>query len=298
MKNIKFLAICITLLCASQLTFAEQTDLISLPGSDKSYTEKQINDFFDVPDWYPESHPAMPEVVQYGAKPGVFACASCHLTSGNGHPESASLSGLPADYFFRQMKAYQRFQRDSITGVMIGIAKGMSDEQIRSAASYFESLEPLNVQEVREVDEVPVTYVNSRFMRLVDKSKTEKEVIGERIITVPKDQFRVKARHPFATFITYVPKGYLAQGKKIVEQGKDSAAACVTCHGSDLKGTQISPPIAGQHASYLISQLRAYKAGVRRGDADPNGIMANNLKYFTEQEILATAAYIASLTRE
>lgn len=281
-----------------QTSNSEQVDTISLPGSDKSYTEKQINDFFDVPDWYPDSHPAMPEVVQYGSKPRVFACASCHLTSGSGHPESGALSGLPADYFVRQMKAYQRFQRDSITGVMIGIAKGMSDEQIQEAANYYESLKPLNVQEVREVDEVPVTYVNSRFMRLVDKTKNASEAIGERIITVPKDEFRVKARDPKATFITYVPRGYLAQGKKIVEQGKASAAACTTCHGNDLKGSQIGPPIAGRHASYLISQLRAYKAGVRRGEADPDGIMAANLKYFSEQEILATAAYIASLSRE
>jgi cytochrome c553 len=298
MKNIKFLPICIALVFTCQLSGAEQGDTISLPGSDKTYTEKQINDSFDVPDWYPDSHPAMPEVVQYGSKPRVFACASCHLTSGSGHPESGSLSGLPADYFTRQMKAYQHFQRDSITGVMIGIAKGMSDEQIREAANYFESLKPLNVQEVREVDEVPVTYINSRFMRLVDNSKNASEAIGERIITVPEDEFRVKARDPFATFITYVPRGYLAQGKNIVEQGKGSAAACVSCHGSDLKGTQIGPPIAGRHASYLVSQLRAYKAGVRRGEADPDGIMATNLKYFSEQEILATAAYIASLSRE
>ncbi len=298
LSKVNFLLIGLLLIPNIETTSAEQVDAISLSGSDKSYTEKQINDFFDVPDWYPDSHPKMPEVVQFGAKPRVFACASCHLTSGSGHPESAALSSMTADYFIRQMKAYQRFQRDSITGVMIGIAKGMSDEQIEDSAKYFESLKILNVQDVREVDEVPVTYINKRFMRLVDNSQTAMEPIGERLITVPKDEYRVKARDPFATFITYVPKGYLAQGKTIVEQGNGNAAACTTCHGGDLKGTQIAPAIAGQHANYLASQLRAYKAGVRRGEADPGGIMANNLKYFSEQEILATAAYLASLSRE
>ena len=298
MKNLNSFLIFLSIMFACQISNAEQTDAITLSGSDKSYTEKQINDFFAVPDWYPDSHPGMPEVVQYGAKPRVFACASCHLTSGSGHPESAALSGMPVEYFIRQMKAYQRFERDSITGVMIGIAKGMSDEQIRDAAIYFESLPARDVQQVKEVDEVPVTYINKRFMRLVNTTQPGMEAIGERLITVPKDEFRVKARDPFATFITYVPKGYLAQGKKIVEQGKGNAVACTTCHGNDLKGTQIAPSIAGQHASYLLSQLRAYKSGVRRGEADPGGIMANNIKYFSEQEILATAAYVASLSRQ
>ena len=290
-------AVCIALIFTSSIGSTEQLDTITLPGSEKSYTEKQINDFFDAPDWYPDTHPVMPKVVQYGAKPRVFACASCHLSSGSGHPKSASLSGLPADYFFRQMKAYQRLQRDSIIGVMIGIAKGMSDEQIRDAANYFESLKTLNVQEVKEVDEVPVTYINSRFMRLLDSAQVTKEPIGERIITVPKDEFRVKARDPFATFITYVPTGYLAQGRKIVEKGNRIAAACITCHGVDLMGTQVAPPIAGQHASYLVARLREYKNGVRR-DLESAVTMANNLKYFSEQEILSIAAYLASLPRE
>ena len=136
MKNIKILLTFLFLTFICQFLSAEDVEKITLTDSEKSYTEKQINNFFDVPDWYPDSHPAMPEVVQFGAKPRVFACASCHLTSGSGHPESGSLSGLPAEYFIRQMKAYQRFQRDSTTGVMISIAKGMTDEQIEELSQW------------------------------------------------------------------------------------------------------------------------------------------------------------------
>ena len=272
---------------------------INLPGSSKHYTEKRINDFFNVPDWYPDSHPKMPEVVQFGARPKVFACASCHLTSGIGHPESSSLAGLPPEYFFRQMKAYQNFERNSIIGVMITLAKNMTDEQIRESAEYFAALTPRNVQEVIEVDTVPQTYVNARFMRLIKKDGSQQEEpIGERIITIPKDESRVLARDPFATFITYVPKGYLELGKRIVTKGNRGAAACTSCHGADLKGSPVGTLLAGQHASYLAAQLRAYKDGTRRGQADPGGIMANNVKLFTEKEILAAAAYLASLRWE
>ena len=34
-----------------------------LPGSTKAYTQAQIDDGFNPPDWYPQDHPPMPEVV-------------------------------------------------------------------------------------------------------------------------------------------------------------------------------------------------------------------------------------------
>ncbi|NKB39159.1 MAG: c-type cytochrome [Gammaproteobacteria bacterium] len=288
------------LLCDSTAVLAESSEeKITLPGSEKSYTEKEINNFFEVPDWYPEKHIPMPTVVSHGAKPKVFACASCHLTSGSGHPESSALAGLPVEYQIRQMKAYQKFQRNSVIGVMNTIARAMTNEQIRDSAEYFAALPALDVQEVREAIDVPLTYVNKRFMLLeLESGSDKKEKIGERIIMLPVDENRVKARDPYATFITYVPEGSLLTGKKLVNEGKGNAAACTSCHGADLKGTSVAPLIAGQHASYLRAQLRDYKAGIRRGEADPGKIMATNMKYFTDWEILATAAYIASLPRQ
>lgn len=298
-KYIVILVVALGLTSFSMFSVGGENELRSLPGSDKKYTDAQINDFFNVPDWFPQSHSPMPEVVKHGSKPSVFACASCHLTSGSGHPESASMAGLPADYIYRQLKAYQRFQRPSIVGVMTNIVRSMTDDQMKQAAEYFSALPPRAVQEVVEVDQVPKTYVNSRFMRLTVKGDgAGDEPIGERIISVPKDEYRVKARDPFGIFITYVPKGYLELGKKIVTQGNQGAAPCTACHGADLKGTAVAPLLAGQHASYLVTQLRDYKQGVRRGEADPGGIMANNMKYFEDREILATAAYIASLKRD
>ena len=289
----------LVLFLASNVSQSTESTQVSLPNSLKSYTHKEINDPFNAPDWYPEDHLPLPEIVQYGAKPAAFACASCHLTSGYGHPESASLAGLPVDYQIRQLKAFQRFERPSVAGVMNNIARSMSDKQMQKASQFFASLTPKNVQEVIETKDVPTTFVNMRFMRLAEgDGDKQREAIGERIITVPKDEYRVLARDPYGTFVTYVPKGFLALGKRIVIQGNRNAASCISCHGADLKGTSIAPLIAGQHAAYLVRQLRDYKEGVRRGDADPAAVMANNLKYFTDKEILATAAYIASLKRD
>src|SRR4051794_33218127 len=68
---------------------------LHVPGSKASFTVAGVNDRFNVPDWYPGSHPKMPDIVAHGRKPGVFACGYCHLPNGQGRPENASLAGQP-----------------------------------------------------------------------------------------------------------------------------------------------------------------------------------------------------------
>src|SRR5437870_9207226 len=45
--------------------------LKQMPGSDKRYTQAQIDDGFNPPDWYPGDHPPMPPIVANGVKPAV-----------------------------------------------------------------------------------------------------------------------------------------------------------------------------------------------------------------------------------
>jgi hypothetical protein len=75
----------------------DATKPIQLPGSTKQYTQAQIDDGFNPPDWYPQDHNAMPDVVAHGRKEtSARACILCHLTSGAGHPESAGIAGFPS----------------------------------------------------------------------------------------------------------------------------------------------------------------------------------------------------------
>jgi len=55
-------------------------------NSTKRYTQSQIDNKFSAPDWFPSQHIPMPSIIQYGKTPKVWACASCHLASGGGHP--------------------------------------------------------------------------------------------------------------------------------------------------------------------------------------------------------------------
>ena len=70
--------------------------------------------------------------------------------------------------------------------------------------------------------------------------------------------------------------------------------ACASCHG--VRGDGLPPRfprLAGQHAGYLASQLRLYRAGVRITDRD--GLMRGVAARLSDQDIDAVASYAARL---
>src|SRR5882724_11546914 len=127
-----------------------------VPNSTVGYTRKEVTDRFSAPDWHPEDHPKMPDIVAHGRKPDVNACGYCHRADGPGGPENASLAGLPYDYILEQMSDYKSGKRSTALpkrlpqANMIALAKAATDEEIQAAAKYFSSLKPR--QNIRVVE--------------------------------------------------------------------------------------------------------------------------------------------------
>ncbi|WP_323034212.1 c-type cytochrome [Pararhodobacter sp.] len=70
---------------------------------------------------------------------------------------------------------------------------------------------------------------------------------------------------------------------------------CVACHGPSGVGVgKAFPPLVGQSAQYLSSQLIAWQQGMRKND--PNDLMGHIARSLTEGEITAVSAYFANLT--
>jgi hypothetical protein len=68
----------------------DNVTLHTLPGSKFSFTRAQIANRYGPADWFPEDHPAMPEIVAKGkvsAQPQVYACSLCHDPNGKGPGE-------------------------------------------------------------------------------------------------------------------------------------------------------------------------------------------------------------------
>lgn len=271
----------------------------TLPGSELALTQEQIDDSYNAPDWFPDEHEPMPPIVKHGNEPDVWACAMCHLASGNGHPQSAKLAGNSAEYLMRQLEAFKTGDRTSFLGDFIDNLHAIADdEDARSAAEWFASLPARPHQKVVETDTVPATTFDPAFMRTVRKDadgNVEQVPIAGRIIEVPRDYAEVKARNPHATFMTYVPPGSLDAGKKIAEAGVRGVAPCTSCHGTDLKGTGLGPALAGAFPTYVVRQLYDFRHGKRQGIADKTGYMSTMTKMLTPEEIRQVAAYIGSL---
>src|SRR5512140_296889 len=209
-----------------------------VPDSTVSYSLGELTNMrlFIGPDWHPQDHPAMPEVVAKGRAPNVFACAYCHRADGAGGPDNASLAGLPAAYILLQMADYKSGARSTSVlqrepqANMISLSKSMTAAEVLAAAAYFSSLKPKSNIRVVETATVPKTFVTNSFLAAM--TTDEKEPIGQRIIEVPEDLEQFENRDSRARFIAYAPVGSIAKGEALVMNGgSGKTLPCATCHG-------------------------------------------------------------------
>ena len=72
--------------------------VIRVPGSTREYDAAKIAGNAESTGLVPRRASAGSPVRSKATRALNFACGSCHLMSGQGHPESADLAGMPAEY--------------------------------------------------------------------------------------------------------------------------------------------------------------------------------------------------------
>jgi cytochrome c553 len=256
-------------------------------GSAKEYEAAKIAGNANPPDWFPEEHGPAPRSVK-GDTGITMACGSCHLMSGQGHPESADLAGMPAEYLIRQMAYYKAGTRKD-DARMGPIANATSDEDVRQAAEYFASLKPRMFVKVIESANPPRTFIATagRHRQLHPGGGTEP--IGRRILQIPADPMGTEIRDPHAGFIAYVPPGSIAKGESLVKSGQ-----CGLCHGDKLNGLGEVPRLAGLQPLYIARQLFDLQYGSSAGKAA--ALMKKPVANLSEDDIIAISAYLGSLS--
>jgi len=87
-------------------------------------------------------------------------------------------------------------------------------------------------------------------------------------------------------------------GERLYRGGnRDSGVpACLACHGPTGRGNPAAvwPTVAGQHAPYAATQLRAYRSKERTTDGDTQ-MMRNVSAMLTDDEIKSVTSYIQGL---
>lgn len=264
--------------------------VVRVAGSSKELEASAIAGNANPPDWFPDEHPVPPRSVK-GPMPN--ACGSCHLMSGQGHPESADIAGMPAEYIVHQMAYFKSGARKE-EARMGPIARAVSEEDVRQAAEYFAAIKPIPFVKVIETATPPKTYVSAdaRHRRIMPEGGTEP--IGRRIIQVPEDPMQVTVRNPHSGFIAYVPPGSIKKGEALVKTGgKGKTIQCAICHGDALTGLGEVPRLAGLQPVYIARQLIQMQNGTSAGTNA--ALMKKVIAMLSEDDIIAISAYLGSL---
>ena len=78
-----------------------------------------------------------------------------------------------------------------------------------------------------------------------------------------------------------------------IEAGKTKSATCAACHGANgISAMDMYPNLAGQHADYIVKQLKMFKNGDRK-----DMMMAPMAVNLSDADMADLAAYYASLPR-
>ena len=280
----------------------DNTKQLSVPDSKFHFTEAQISSRHAPADWFPEDHPAMPELVAKGretSKPPVWACAACHLPNGKGRPESAMLAGLPYEYIVQQLYDFKNDLRESSdkrkidAQLMTGFAKAMSHEDIKNVATYFSSMPSTPWVKVIESNTAPkITARDGAYIPLTG-AEAGTEPLGNRIVEVPVSTEDFEKHSPRSGFVAYVPIGSLEKGENLARTGAGKITPCTVCHGDDLRGIGAAPPLAGRSPSYMARQMYDMQHRKRAGLFGLQ--MASVLADLSNDDMMVAAAYAASL---
>jgi len=85
------------------------------------------------------------------------------------------------------------------------------------------------------------------------------------------------------------------RGQPLFEDGVEATGVpgCAGCHEDDGSGSPKYPRLAGQHAPYVLEQLKRYKSGERANDH--RELMREVARRLTDAQMREVAAYVQSL---
>ena len=199
------------------------------------------------------------------------ACMSCHGNNGEGNSATGfpRLAGLNAAYLERQL---QDFARDPVPEGVV--------------------LEPI----ARDYSKTPRIYSDKTVFTPGMRQDPIMSGIAKGLTDA--DRKNLAAYYASLGFTAKpVPVAFevLERGEDLALRGKPEYGlpACVSCHAPDGEGFGAEfPPLAGQPAEYLISQINRWQSGAR--DNDPMGLMKAIADQLTDADKMNAAAFYAN----
>ena len=143
-------------------------------------------------------------------------------------------------------------------------------------------------------------YIENQLRAFIERRRTNPvmanvaHVLSPSMVSALATHFRNLDPRP----IGGAPRGNTGLGKQIYEEGlpESNVPACSACHGSDAKGQNEIPRLAGQLYEYTVGQLTGWAKVRGQGSAiDTSAIMAPTAHNLTRSQVEAVAAYVSYL---
>lgn len=143
-------------------------------------------------------------------------------------------------------------------------------------------------------------YLENELRAFIERRRTNPimanvaHVLSPAMVTALAVHFRGLDPKPFGG----APRGSLAVGKRIYEEGipESNVPACAACHGTDARGQNEIPRLAGQLYDYTIGQLTGWAKARGQGSAvDTSAVMAATAHNLSRSQVEAVAAYVGYL---
>ena len=255
----------------------------------------------------------------------VPLCTGCHGENGNStHPAMPTLAGQNASYLIKAMLAYRDGERSN--EMMVAVAKGLSDKDIESNATYFATRNPTQAK----INDSASTQ-GKQFDPLGDGArmaascnachgKNGNNPYGEAprlaglgdaylrsAITAYRDGVRNHAEMKVLTeFLNDIDIEKLSlfyasqdpeQAKSSIknaeaDRGSELSSSCAGCHGKEGNSEDPKvPSLAGQSAAYLLAAIKSYKENGSRSQKD----MVNAVKDLDVAAVKNLAQYYSQL---
>jgi cytochrome c553 len=143
-------------------------------------------------------------------------------------------------------------------------------------------------------------YIEAQLRAFIERRRTNPimfnvaHVLSPSMLSALASHFKHLNPKPFGG----APRVSIATGKRIYEEGLPEAnvPACSACHGTEGKGQNEIPRLAGQLYEYTVRQLTGWKNERGQGSAvDTSAIMAPTAHNLTRSQVEAVAAYVSYL---
>lgn len=275
----------------------DDAELLTIPDSREKFTAARIGNVHLAPDWFPDEHGPMPDIVAKGKPPRTMACAFCHTPTGQGRPENSALAGLSENYIRQQLKDFRSGARKAAGPAtylpsqnMANLSKTLTDAEIDESAKYYAAQKLARRVWVIESLRIPRAEPEAWLYKEVGGT----EDLGDRLLEVTTEIERHEKRDPKLQYTAFVPPGSINRGKRLVTTGDGGKTqACAACHGANLKGAGDVPPIAGRSPSYQLRQLLEFKRGDRATEGAKQ--MAPVVAKLELADMIDAVAYLGTL---